>query len=78
MLTVIATDSDNMVKPVSEKKFLCEVRIPNKVLHTEQDTTCFLFFNGDTIQADGKLPTLRWRPTDHKRRQLEHLKHGAS
>ena len=57
---------------------LCELRAPNKVLHTKQDTTHFLLFDGDRIQADGKLLTLRWRPTDHKRRQLEHLKHRAS
>ena len=54
------------------------MRAPNKVLHTKQDTTHFLLLNGDTIQADGKLLTLRWRPTDQKRRQLEHLKHRAS
>ena len=39
-----------------------------------QDTTHFLLFDGDTIQADSELLTMRWRPTDHKRCQLEHLK----
>ena len=57
---------------------LCEVRAPNKVLHTRQDTTHFLLLDGDTIQTDGKLLTLRCRPMDHKRRQLEHLKQRAS
>ena len=75
MLSAIATDSDNMVKPDSENKIsLCEVRAPNKVLHKNQDTTHFLLFDGDTIQTDGELLTLRWRPTDPRRRQLEHLK----
>ena len=57
---------------------LCEVRAPNKVLHKEQDTTYFLLFDGDTIHADSELLTLSWGPTDHKRRQLEDLKHRAS
>ena len=74
MLTAIAIDSDNMVKPDSEKKTLCQVQAPNEVLHKKQDTTHFLFFDGDTIQADGEHITMRWRPTDHQRRQLEHLK----
>ena len=54
------------------------MRAPNKVLHTKEDTTHFLLFDGVTIQTDVKLLTLRWRPMDHKRRQLEHLKHRAS
>ena len=58
-----------------EETSLYEVRAPIKVLHTEQDTTQFHLFHGDTIQADSELLiTMRWRPTDHKRRQLEHLK----
>ena len=57
---------------------LYEVRTPKKVLHTERDTTYFLPFDGDKIHIDGELLTFRWRPTDHKRRQLEHLKHTAS
>ena len=57
---------------------LCEVRAPNKLLHTKQDTTYVLHFDGDTIQTDGKLLTLRWRRTNYKRRQLEDLKHRAS
>ena len=30
-----------------EETSLCEVRAPHKILHTEQDTTHFLFFDGD-------------------------------
>ena len=61
-----------------EEISLFEVQAPNKVMHTGQDTTYFLLFDGDTIQTDSKLLTLRWGPTDHKRRQLEDLKHRAS
>ena len=57
-----------------EETSLCEVRALNKVLHTNQDTTHFLLFDGDTIQAHSELLTMRWRPTDHNRCQLEHLK----
>ena len=53
---------------------LYKVRAPNKDLHTKQDTRRFLLFDGDTIKADSELLTMRWRPTDHKRCQLEHLK----
>ena len=50
------------------------MRAPNKILHTKQDTTHFLFFDGNTIEADKKNFTMSWRPTDHKSRQLEYLK----
>ena len=57
----------------SKENSRCEVRAPNKVLHIKQDTTHFLFFDSDTIQADTELLTMQWRTTDHKPRQLEHL-----
>ena len=37
-----------------EKNSLCGVRAPNKILHTEQNTTHFFFFDGDTIKTDKK------------------------
>ena len=37
-----------------EKNSLCGVRAPNKILHTEQDTTHFFFFDGDTIKTAKK------------------------
>ena len=52
----------------------CEVRAPNKILYTEQDTSHFLFFKGDTIKADEKLFATACKTTDHKCRQLGHLK----
>ena len=54
------------------------MRAPNKVLHTKQDTTHFLLVNGDTIQTDVEILTLCRGPTDHKRRQLEHLNNTAA
>ena len=72
------SDSNRFIKHCQagfrEESSLCEVRAPNKFLHTKQDTTHFLFFDGDTIQADSELLTMRWRPRDHKLCQLEHLK----
>ena len=61
-----------------EENPLCEVRAPNKILHTKQDTTHFLLLDGETIHIDGEILTWCWQPTDHKRCQLENLKHRAS
>ena len=70
MLSAIATDSDNTVKRDS----LCKVRAPNTILHTEQDTTQFLLFHGNSIESDNEFFTMTCRPTDYKCCQLEHLK----
>ena len=41
-----------------EETPLREVRTPNKVLHTKQDTTHFLLVNGETIHTDADILTL--------------------
>ena len=57
---------------------LCEVRAPNKVPHTKQDTTHFPIFDCNAIQTNLELFTRCCSPTDHKCSQLEHLKHRAT
>ena len=58
MLSAIATCRQHGQACFREEIPLCEVRAPNKVLHTKQDTTHFLVVDGDTIQTDGEILTL--------------------
>ena len=39
---------------IREENSLCKLRAPNKILHTEQDTTHFFFLDGDTIKVGNK------------------------
>ena len=58
-----------------EEISLCKVRAPNKILHTEQDTTThFFFLDDDTIETNNNFFTMSCSSTDHKIHQLEHLK----
>ena len=47
---------------------------PKKIQHTKQDTTDFLFVDGDKIEANIEAFTMNCRPTDQNSCQLEDLK----
>ena len=56
-----------------EETSLCGVRAPNKIQHTKQDTTHFLFFDNDTTEADNIFLATCCRTTNQKCPQLEHM-----